>query len=80
MHVRGKLYYYHRKNELNFNWANLIWSENEQLWVLDSKNIRWTSVEDRAPCIYLGRAKGVRMGAFLVGDQVLSIDIGHVKR
>ena len=79
MHVRGKLYYYYPKEEYKYNWPNLIWSEHEQLWVLDSKNIRWTSVEEGTPCIYLGIAKGVGAGAFLVCDQVLSIDIAQVK-
>ncbi len=79
MHVKGKLYYYYSKEEYKYKWPNLIWSEHEQLWILDSKNIRWTSVEEGAPCIYLGRAKGVCVGAFLVCDQVLSIDIAQVK-
>jgi hypothetical protein len=79
LHV-GKLYFYNPSVSEQWveKWPILKWSDHDKSWVLDAGFPDWTSIENGEGCIYIGRTNSVRIGAFLIGDKVIGIDIKRV--
>ena len=71
----GNLYTYIFQEE-SYNFLPILeWNERDNVWTLKTTEPYYLKIEKSTPCIYIGNTHNNSIGAFLLEDKVVGIQL-----
>ena len=74
----GNLYFYRNANKIALEFPFLEFSEKDKTWTLSKQRNYLTMVKDETPCVYIGKTNSIRIGAFLVGQRIVGLELDKI--